>query len=366
MHPCTLSNTEQQRMIRRSKRRRTGSSLSSAEDLLKLVGKSESDHGKKNPMDHPRDDLVVAYQHFKGDGNGNTRYHEEPAEGEDESPFGAVSPDLLFWMFRTWDPSMRASTVRVCKRWNRVGSAAFDVYKTNKAFLYGVFLDTKHLSRLLADSRFPQAYLEDLNILSVMFGRISERSVLIDLAARSIDTDGAWLTCFEAAVRASNPAAVECLLLHPNSQAGVANIEHVSHVALSKQDAAIIHAVCGRYAVQLWPIFGTTAMTAWCCLNAYAVSLSELLRVPAFCTVHNMVLVLRYAIVNHLEPLAFAVWEKGILSARYSGSSTLLKCCSHNWVRLACLLMKQVGRSVVLVFVPRFSPCPSLQGDPTQ
>jgi hypothetical protein len=324
-------------MARRPKRLKT--STSSA-DLLVIASKGEEKRATQQEeaattnrvMDHPRDELLAAYHHH---------HHQEPAEGEDESPFGMVPPDLLFWMFRTWDPSMRASTLRVCKRWNHVGSAAFDLYKTNQAFLYGVLLDTKHMSRMLADSRFPAAYLEDLSILSVMFGRISERSILTDLADRAIHTDDAWMTCFEASVRASNPTAVECLLLHPRSVCGVAQIDHVSRLALSKQDAAILHAVCGRYATQLWPIFGTTAMTTWCCLNAYAVSLSELLRVPAFCTVYNMVLVLRYALVNHLEPLAFAVWEKEILSARRSGSSTLITACSHNWVRLTCLLMKQ-------------------------
>ena len=265
----------------------------------------------------------------------------EEMDAEGHSLFCRVSSDLLFWMFQMWDPSMRAATVKVCKRWNRIGTAAFDVFKTNKAFLYGVLLDSKHLMRLLEDRRLPSAYLEDPNLLSVMFGRISEHPILASLAKRVIHSGDTWMACYEAAVRATNPSAVQCLLLHPLSEAGARAISHVACVALSKEDATILHAVCNRYANQMLPIYGATAMTTWCCTNAYAVSLSELLRVPAYCTVENLVLVLRYALVNHLEPLAFAVWQKGVLSARRSGWSTLFKACAHNWVRLACLLMQQ-------------------------
>jgi hypothetical protein len=283
-------------------------------------------------MDHGRDEYYVADV---------ADYAAAGAEGESE--FRKVPRDLLFWMFSTWDSSLRASVIRVCKRWNWIGTAAFDVFRTNKAFLYGMFLDSKHLSRLLSDSRLPRGYLEDPSILAVMFSRVAEHGVLFDVARRGIQSADTWMICFEAAVRASNASAVQTLLLHEQSEAATHHMDQVAQMVLSKQDAIILHATCNRYLAQLAPLFGASAMTIWCCLNAYAVSLAELLRRPEFCTVHNLVLVLRYALVNHLEPLAFAVWGKGVLSARRSGKSTLLKCCAHNWVRLACLLMQQAS-----------------------
>lgn len=111
---------------------------------------------------------------------------------------------------------------------------------------------------------------------------------------------------------------------------------------MRKQDAMILHAVCNRYADQLRPLLGVPEVTAWCCHHSYAVTMGELLRLPAYCTVSNLVSVLRYGLLNHLEPLVFAVWDKGVLSARQSGRTTLLKACAHNWVRVACLLMRQV------------------------
>jgi len=281
-------------------------------------------------MDYPQDEEYVVC-------------HDEQRapEAEDDSLFGMIPSDLLYWMFHRWDPAMRASVVMVCHRWHRVGSAAFNVFRTNKAFLHGLFLDSKHLRSLLSDPRLPRQYLEDPSILSVMFGRVSEYAVLVDLAARAVLTDDMWLTCFEEAVRTSNTAAVECLLLHPMSEAGSRSINTVAKIAMNKQDAITLHAVCKRYANQLYPMFGAVVVTRWCCEHGKAVTLAELLRVPAYCNVQNVVTVLRYALINHVEPLVFAVWDKEILSARQSGRSTLLKACAHNWVRVACLLMRQ-------------------------
>jgi hypothetical protein len=354
---CTLSSSssssspllpELKSTVRRSKRRRTGSLSTPIADQALLVIASTATvvtHGNKGRsndasvsseedddarMDYPREDTELMHSL-------TVRY---APEGEDDSPFGRVSPDLLFWMFRTWDPAMRASTVLVCKRWHRVGSAAFDMFRTNQAFLYGVFLDSKHLARLLRDPR-SQSYMEDISILCIMFSRISDQVVLQHLAERAIADSATWMTCFEASVMASNASAVDCLLLHPQSDSAVGSIQRVAQTVLRKQDAAILHAVCKRYAAQLGPLFGAPAVTSWCCVNEYAVSLAELLRLPQYRSVQNLALVLRYALVNHLEPLVFAVWEKGILSARQSGRSTLLKACAHNWVRIVFLLMQQ-------------------------
>src|SRR6185369_17460293 len=139
---------------------------------------------KRARMDYPQDEEYVVC-------------HDEQRapEAEDDSLFGMIPSDLLYWMFHRWDPAMRASVVMVCHRWHRVGSAAFNVFRTNKAFLHGLFLDSKHLRSLLSDPRLPRQYLEDPSILSVMFGRVSEYAVLVDLAARAVLTDDMWLTC---------------------------------------------------------------------------------------------------------------------------------------------------------------------------
>jgi len=283
-------------------------------------------------MDHPRDDFCNA--------EGGKAVFEP--EAEDESDFGKIPLDLLWWMFRCWDPSMRNATIRVCRRWNRVGLSAFDVFRTNQAFLYGMFLDSKHLKRLLRDSRLPRVYLEDPNILSVMFSRVSDRSALRDLCTMAIRNDQTWMTCFESAVNASNTSAVERLLQHPQSEAGSRSIDEVAQAVLTKQDAITFNAICKRYPSQLDSLLRDPDVTTWCCHHAYTVSLSEMLRMPAFCTPQNLVRVLMHALVNHVEALVFAVWDKGILSARESGSGTLLKACAHNWVRVASLLMRQV------------------------
>ena len=166
-------------------------------------------------MDHPRDEYAPDAHELL------------VPEAEDQSPFGLVPMDLLFWMFRGWHSSTRAATLRVCKRWNRIGSVAFDVFRTNQAFLYGLFLDSKHLGRLLADPKLPAHYLADPSILSVMFGRVGEGAVLMSLIRRAIHSDRMWLTCFEAAVRSSNTLAVECLLSEPQSDAGTRSIDEV-------------------------------------------------------------------------------------------------------------------------------------------
>lgn len=217
----TVTTTEphtKRRRSRQHKRRKTiavSSPSSSEEETRTAHDSSLEPDSPSGSMDRPLDD-------FSPEG-------QQPLapEAEDLSPFGMISVDLLFWMFRGWDIATRSATLRVCKRWYRIGSVAFDVFRTNQAFLHGLFLDSKHLGRLLSDPRLPPHYLTDPSILSVMFGRVTKGSVIMDIIQRAIHSDHMWLTCFEAAVDSCNTLAVECLLSGTPSEAGTRTIDEV-------------------------------------------------------------------------------------------------------------------------------------------
>lgn len=284
---------------------------------------STQDEGATMPMD--REEL--------NDDNGEC--------GEVGSVFHMIGRDVLYWLFRSWDPHMAGAIRLVCRRWNAVGKEAFDVFRTTQSFLYGVVLDPEHLMRLLDHPRFPPQLLEDASTTAVIFGTVKEPRALRELARRSMTDVDRWLTCFQRVVDNGNLVALECLLAHEIGARVSDKIDVLLQMVCHKQNAQVLHMVLKRYEKDMDHLLRSQAVATWCCVNSYAVTLAELLRVPVFCTTANLQLVLNYALTNHAEPLVRSVWGLGVLKARRLGSRTLMKACAHNWTDVIRMLLDQ-------------------------
>ena len=266
---------------------------------------------------------------------------ERDETGESASDFRVIPRDVLFWMFRAWDPTLARTVRLVCRRWDTVGREAMDVFRTKQAFLYGVLLDHHHLRRLLDDPRFPPSLLDEVTTVAVVLGAVKDGRVLRDVAARSVRDQSCWLTCFQRVVQRTNVQAVDCLLNHEQSQHVTDKVDMIVQMVCRQQHAGIMRLVLKRYATELGPLLSSPDVAMWCHMSGYAVALAGLLFAPAFCTPHNLGMALDHGLVNHVEPLVRAVWKVGILKARRSGKVTFFKACAHGWVDVAELLLTQ-------------------------
>jgi len=262
---------------------------------------------------------------------------------EEDSVFHAVPREILQYILRFVPRSSWRAARLVCHRWNKAGEGAFDQFRTSQSFLYGVLLDPTHLSRLLEHPRFPTELLSDVSTMAVVFGTLKEPLMLRDLARRAVVTRECWFACFQRAVDKSNLAGVGCLLGPHHAAIVTSNIDLIAQIVCAKQHAATLQLVMQQCAQPLAGLLRSTNLVDWCIINCYTVTLSELLRVPVFCTRANLRRVLSYALVHHLEPLALAVWRihPGGLDARREGSRSLFKACAHGWLPLATLLLKR-------------------------
>lgn len=264
-------------------------------------------------------------------------------EAERDSEFAGVPMEILQYTMGFLPRSSWRNARLVCHRWNKAGHWAFDPFQNGQSFLYGVLLDSDHLSRLLEHPRFPSAILNDVPTMSVVFGTLRDPLLLRDLARRCTVTTEWWFACFRRAVDKCNLAAVACLIGPHHLHIVNANLDLIAQLVCSKQHAELIDLVMRRLGREFGPLLRSTNLADWCTINGYIVTLSELVRIPAFCTRANLRRVLTYALVQHLEPLALAVWRihPGGLDARREGDRSLFKACAHGWLPLAKLLLSR-------------------------
>jgi len=241
------------------------------------------------------------------------------------------------------------NTRLVCHRWNRAGELAFDPFMDKQSFFYGVLLDAGHLRRLMQCPRFPERLLRDTSTIAIAMGAVRDSDMLLALSRLGIKDHDCWLTCLYRSIDMSSTLGLECLLGHEL----VATLpkDHAPAIAQAvcfKQHADTIRVVFERLESYLRGMLQTDWLATWCVRNGFTVALSELMRLSAFRNEPNMRCVLNYALAEHVEPLALAVWQTRVLVAGVTpdyalATRTFFKAAAHNWLALAKLLVCDLG-----------------------